>query len=219
MGVGPDGSGSDILGVVLVGGESRRYGSPKALEEVYGVPLVERARRALDTRLRRVVAVGGVTGLSEATAMEARPDDTPGQGPMGGLVTALRWAAELELGGVFVIACDLPLLPASLVDLMLRRWSPDTDALIPESHGPRGYEPLCAIYSLRCLPVAEGLLTEGRRSLEKLLGRVRVGRIPLASIEAIVEPETAFLNVNTPGDRVRVEEILRASEKKPGGGD
>jgi molybdopterin-guanine dinucleotide biosynthesis protein A len=92
-------------GVVLTGGASSRMGRDKALLEVDGKPMAVRVADAL-TRAgaSEVFCVGGDTDGLQAHGLPVVPDGRPGEGPLGGLVTALS-AARHDL--VVVLACDL----------------------------------------------------------------------------------------------------------------
>ena len=201
------------LGVILVGGESRRYGRPKALEPVAGLPMAEHSRLALAPHVSQVVAVGNALVLSDALGIPVRPDDRVDLGPMGGLLTGLRWAGELGMHGVFLLACDLPLVPPELVAMILGRRE-GVDVAIPESRGPRGCEPLCAWYGPGCQILIEETLSADRRAMDDLLRAARVHRLSLEDVEEVVDPEVAFLNVNTPEDRVAAEELLRKTPRE-----
>lgn len=111
------GSGSEnpFVGAVLTGGASRRMGRDKALIEVDGRPMaVTVARTLLTAGASEVVAVGGdAEGLS-AAGLDVVPDRYPGEGPLGGIITALGHFAALDLP-VMVLACDLPTPSASNV--------------------------------------------------------------------------------------------------------
>jgi molybdopterin-guanine dinucleotide biosynthesis protein A len=48
--------------------------------------------------------------------------------------------------------------------------------------------------------------------MDDLLRGARVRRIPLEDVEEVVDPEVAFLNVNTPDDRVEAERLLTSGE-------
>lgn len=175
--------------------------------------MAERSRLALAPHVSQVVAVGNALVLSDALGIPVRPDYRVELGPLGGLLTGLRWAGELGLHGVFLLACDLPLVPPELVAMILGR-AEDVDVAIPESHGPRGCEPLCAWYGPGCQPLIEETLSVGRRAMDDLLRSARVRRIPLEDVEEVVDPEVAFLNVNTPDDRVEAERLLTSSEMR-----
>lgn len=89
-----------FVGAVLTGGASRRMGVDKATITVDGVAMAARVAAALrQAGASEVVLVGRpVQGLASV------PDDTPGEGPLGGVLTALAWAAE---DVVVVAPCDL----------------------------------------------------------------------------------------------------------------
>jgi molybdopterin-guanine dinucleotide biosynthesis protein A len=155
----PNGSRSAVppglrpLGAILAGGRSRRYGTPKAFAEVGGVSLVERARRALEPSTRAVILVGDDPRLG-AFGLPLHPDVHPDIGPLAGLHTALRAAAEAGTPGAFVLACDLPLVPSDLVRALVLRFAEagGRRAVLPESPGPLGVEPLCGCYPVAWLP-------------------------------------------------------------------
>lgn len=75
-------------------------GRDKALIEVDGVPLARRvARAAAEAGAREVITVGGPdVGLRRVA------DEAPGEGPLGGVLTAL---AALPDSVVLVVSCDL----------------------------------------------------------------------------------------------------------------
>src|SRR5690606_29522274 len=98
------------VGAVLCGGASRRMGRDKALLVIGGRPLARRVAGSLRAAgAAAVVAIGGDEGGLRAAGLEVVPDDRPGEGPLGGLVTALRWAARRQppAAAVVVLACDL----------------------------------------------------------------------------------------------------------------
>lgn len=94
-------------GAVLCGGASRRMGRDKALVEVDGQPLALRVARALTLAgAEEVVGVGGAAAALQEHGLEMVADDRPGEGPFGGVLTALR-RAEPSHPVVFVASCDL----------------------------------------------------------------------------------------------------------------
>lgn len=88
------------MAAVLTGGASRRMGRDKASLPVDGVPMAVRvAEAARAAGAVEVVSIGApVDGVAH------RPDDHPGEGPLGAVLTALRWAGDRR---VLVLSCDL----------------------------------------------------------------------------------------------------------------
>ena len=198
----------DLLGVVLAGGEGRRFGGGKALAPLAGRPLAAWPLRALDACLPGSVVVANEPGISQALGVRGRRDHVPGLGPAGGLLTALRWAREEGKEGVFVLACDLPLMTPLVVERVLGAWSRDAPAVVPESAGSMEVEPLCAGYGAACLPPLEELLLEGPAPVVELLRRVRPRRVPASTLGSPEALREAFLNVNTRQEMVRAGELL-----------
>jgi molybdopterin-guanine dinucleotide biosynthesis protein A len=106
------------VGAVLCGGASRRMGTDKALVPVDGAALAQRVAGALRAGgCDRVLAIGGDGPALAALGLVPVPDRWPGEGPLGGLATALAAVGE---GDRLVLApCDLlhP-TPATVVRLL-----------------------------------------------------------------------------------------------------
>lgn len=195
------------LGAILAGGASRRFGSPKALARVGGRTIVERVRGALAEVVDEVVVIANEPALFAELGLPARADDVAGLGALGGIVTALRWARERGRPGALCVACDMPFVAPALLRTLLDHAEGAAEAVVPESRGRRGVEPLCAWYPVRALGAAEAMAASGERALHLFLGRVRTTRIPLAEVERMGDPEVLFLNVNTVEDHRRAMEL------------
>ena len=195
------------LGVILAGGASTRFGAPKALATVGGRRIIDRVRDALAAAVPEVVVSANDPVLFAGLGLPMRLDDVPGMGALGGIHTALRWAVEGGRSGALVVACDMPWVSAGLLRMIAERAAlTRADAVVPESGGRRGLEPLCAWYSIRCLPRIERMMAEGERRVHRLLiGGMDAEVIPLAEVRRIGDPDLLFLNVNTVDD-LRVAE-------------
>jgi molybdopterin-guanine dinucleotide biosynthesis protein A len=174
-------------GAVLCGGASSRMGRDKALIEVDGVSMVERVSRALEAGgCRPVVIVGGDRArLSAVSAREVVPDTWPGEGPLGGVIDAVRRFGAGGADGVVVAACDLPDLTADSVTAIAAAGGAAV-AVADRLHPGVARWPIAAVGRL------EALFEAGVRSLQEALDAL--GAVPIA-----VEP-AALRNVNRPGD-------------------
>ncbi len=103
-----------ILGAVLAGGKSTRFGSDKAMAELAGHTLLARAVDLLSGWCEHVVVVG------RATAPAPTLPDWPhaGMGPLGGIAAALHHALDEGYEAVLTIGVDSPDLPEDLADLL-----------------------------------------------------------------------------------------------------
>lgn len=112
---GPGEWPAPVVGAILCGGRSSRFGSDKALAPFRGTTVGGRVVAALrGAGIDPVVAIGGTAG--DALGLPTVPDRRPGEGPLAGLATALLWARR---GRVLVVPCDLPLLEAEDVASLL----------------------------------------------------------------------------------------------------
>jgi molybdopterin-guanine dinucleotide biosynthesis protein A len=176
-------------GYVLVGGRSSRMGKDKALLPFGGITL---GQYVADTA---AAAVGKVTlvGDPERYGFLGYPvlaDRYPGEGPLGGILTALALSAE-EWN--LVLACDMPAVSREfLIRLLEAAEASDADALTPA--GPSGRpEPLCAVYHRRALTRFEHVFARGERKISLALAALHTVILP-------VEETGRFENVNTPAD-------------------
>jgi len=209
---------SDVLGAVLAGGQSLRYGSDKALATLAGVSLVRRAARSLERAIGRVVLVANEIETHAAGGLPVRPDLVPGVGALGGVHTAVSWAREEGLRGAVVLACDMPFVPSSLVG-HLAAGLDRQGVVVPASRSPRGLEPLCAAYGVDALPAIEAAIGRGDRAVVSFYADVDVRVEDLRTVSRFGDPDMMFFNVNRPEDRLRAETLLsgEATAEEPGG--
>jgi len=99
-----------LLGAVLAGGRSRRFGSDKALAELDGRALIDRAIDCLAPLVAAVVVCGRV--VPGRLSLPDRPG--PDLRPLGGLNAALHHAASHGYTGVLSTGCDMPVFPTEL---------------------------------------------------------------------------------------------------------
>jgi molybdenum cofactor guanylyltransferase len=178
-------------GVVLTGGASRRMGRTKALIEVEGRPMATWVAAALlEAGCSPVVALGGDANELEPLDLRIVADTRPGQGPLGGVISALeRVGAGAD--HVFVVACDVPALRgADLVPFIdAARDHPEVDVVVARTDR---LEPACALWSSRSLHPLREVFATGERALHRAIGR-------LDAHEIDVRPG-ALRNINVPAD-------------------
>lgn len=202
--------------MVVAGGQSRRYGSPKARARLAGLTLLERALGILRaTGLEAGVIANRTDDLPRdplPAAVPVRPDLTPGAGPLGGLHAALAWAREREDAGVFLLGCDLPLVPPALVARLANGFDAARPTA-PASPGPLGFEPLCACYPVGLAAAAEDWLAAGRFGMGEFVRAHNPVVVTRDQFASVAGAEHAFLNVNTPADRDRAADLLSLQAK------
>lgn len=197
-----------IFGVLLAGGNSRRFGQPKVLAPLAGSPMGAWGIRALQATGLDVGVISATEGVGAALGVPARADLVVGLGPIGGLWTALRWAEERGDDGVLLLGCDMPLVNEPLLRAIVG-WSDTARAVVPI--GSAGLEPLCALYRSTCTAEVESRLHSEDLSLQGLARAVGATFIGEEVVAGVTDPRQAFLNVNTTEDKDLVERLLQSS--------
>jgi molybdenum cofactor guanylyltransferase len=173
----------DLTGILLVGGASTRFGSPKALARLNGETLAERAWRTLGEACAHRLAVGKAEELLELD-LPVLDDGTEVRAAMAGVVAGLR-AAPTEVA--VVVPVDTPLLtPQVLLELA----DACADAAVPETG------PLPGAYRKSALPVLQRRLLEGRLALREALTDLDVRTLQIE--------DSLLANVNTPDELRRL---------------
>jgi molybdopterin-guanine dinucleotide biosynthesis protein MobB len=176
------------LGGVLVGGSSARMGRSKHLLEYRGRTFLERAAAAVAPHVAEVVLLGDGE-VPPALAANRRLPDPPGlDGPLAGLLGALRRAPAATWVSV---ACDTPLVDADAVAWLLSCRRPGVRIVLPHDAAGRP-EPLFAVWE----PQARALL---ERVAQAGAGPAAVAGEPGVATPPIPEALARQLrNVNSP---------------------
>lgn len=196
-----------LVGAVLAGGQSARFGRPKWREPLAGAPMATWAARALAPHAAEVVVVAPAP-LAIELGLDVVGDVPGGGGPLAGLVAALEHARSRGAAGSLVLACDLPLVDAGLVGALVRAWSGEA-VVAPERSGR--LQPLCALWSVSALHEARTALASDDRSVLGVAGRLDVRVVEEAVWRARTSAPDPLLNVNTPADLARAAQLLGAS--------
>lgn len=196
-----------VEGAVLAGGASSRMGTDKAALDWFGEPLAARVARALGACFARVSIV--LRAGAPAPIDLPRVDDRYAE--RAAIVGVHAALAAARAPAVLVAACDLPEVEPALV-LALAALAPaegGADVVVPV--GPRGPEPLLAVYRPRILPEIERRISRGALALHELLAAVEALAVPEDALRA-VDPELRSLaNLNRPED-VRALAAARSAQ-------
>lgn len=187
-------------GAVLCGGASRRMGTDKSILPIDGVPMAERVAKALEAAgCAPVVLIGGDPARLADLRRPFIADRWPGQGPLGGVITALTALSDLTARStghgtdVVVAACDLAWLDHATVGQLLaaaRSTQSAPDVVVART---TRLEPALAWWSITCLPALEGQWARHVRALHEAIDALNT------VVFVDVDPSTVR-NVNTPHD-------------------
>ncbi len=159
-------------------------GIDKALIQIEGVAMARRVADVLAAAgCQRVVAVGGDRPAIGRLGLELVDDAFPGEGPLGGILTALAIGAP-----AVVVACDLPRLQSVTVAALI--------AAIDGHHAAIAFsvraEPLCAVWTADAVTSLRAKFDSGERAVHRAIDGLDIAWVPVAVAD--------LRNVNTPGD-------------------
>lgn len=178
------------VGAVLTGGGSRRMGRTKALVPYRGEPLAARVAGAMhDGGCDPVVLVGGDVEELAVLNLPMLADRWPGQGPLGGVISALGAGGDAD---VVVAACDL----AGLHGGAVRRMVEAPPAGVAVAFGRRRH-PTLGRWTRDVASELEAIFAAGERSLMGALDALEAIGVPVVHVQL---DERQLRNVNTPDD-------------------
>jgi molybdopterin-guanine dinucleotide biosynthesis protein A len=208
-----------VFGFVQAGGGSARFGSDKALVEFGGKTL-------LAWTVELVAAVCGETKIVAAAGKYAHApalilaDQWPGQGPLGGILTALQSMNE-RLGSssampardhrrdsyALILGCDMPFLRREwLAYLCDRAVKSAAQVVVPESEN--GLEPLCACWRTDAASMIQAAFDGGVRKVTEAMKRVPMEVLDESAWKRFDTDNRLFWNMNTPEDYEQARRIL-----------
>ncbi len=219
---------ADVAGIVLAGGGSTRFGRDKALVTIGDEPVLARLCSVLRALTADVKIVGSREKYS-GFGVECIPDRWPGEGPLGGIVTAL--GAPAREGGEpgrmpalpgsesaagagrpewnLIIGCDMPFLTGEwLAYLIQRAHASEAEVVAPRS--AHGLEPLCACWRTTAAEKLRRVFNGGVRKVTEGMKHLTMEVLDEAHWKRFDSAERLFWNMNTPGDYDEAKRILEA---------
>lgn len=180
-----------MVGIVLAGGQSRRFGEPKALQLWKGKAFLFYSIDALQPSVDEIVVVSHLKELVHLPEITVYEDleEYRGLGPLVGILTGMEAAAS---DWYIVLPCDVPLVTNEIIRRIIGEVKESVDAVVPIVDGR--IQPLFACYHKSVKEKLGLLLREGKRSMKELLSLCTVAYV----IEEKLGVNTqVFVNVNT----------------------
>jgi molybdopterin-guanine dinucleotide biosynthesis protein A len=196
-----------VVGVVLAGGRSVRFGGEKAVALLGGRPLlvwaVERLRSVcaeVAVNVRPGTEAEAVARSLELPVLYDEPGDATG--PLAGVKAGLIWAEARGARSLAVSPCDAPLLPDDLYVRLLEVAGGDAAM----AHTRDGRQPLCALWPVAALPTVRAALADGAHPPTwQVLERLGARKVSFDAPEA-------FANINTRDDLAAAAAARAAAE-------
>jgi molybdopterin-guanine dinucleotide biosynthesis protein A len=145
-------------------------GTDKAFVTVDGVAMARRVATALRAGgAASVVCVGGDRAGLRRLGLPSIEDEWPGEGPLGGLVTALGWAHEAGRETLLLAGCDQPWLDAEAVRGLVEAHAKAASA-VTLYRVDTTVQPLPGVYEVALRRELEVAMANGERALGSVFG-------------------------------------------------
>jgi molybdenum cofactor guanylyltransferase len=212
-----------VHGFVQAGGGSTRFGTDKALMRLDGKTMLQRTGELLASVCHDVMIVAAAGKYADAP-WPVIADRWPGQGPLGGILTALHHLRTTDPGDqerneggdscpfALILSCDMPFLTAEFLKFLTDR-ALASEAAITVPEASRRLEPLCACWCSAAVSAIQTAFDAGGRKVTEAMKHVSMEVLDEADWKRFDTDGRLFWNMNTPAD---YEEARRVLEERAG---
>lgn len=192
-----------MTGIILAGGNNTRIGTNKAFLTVDGKPIIEKHISIFKELFDEVLIAANDDESYKHLGVTVVKDTMPGRNSLGGIYSGI---IEARNEYCFITACDMPFLKRDLIlYLMNKRYH--YDAVVPVFNN--SVQPLCAVYSKKCIEYIEKQLVQNNLKIIQVLGQMNVHYIPESIVRQFDTYGASFININTPADYMRYKEGIQ----------
>src|SRR5690625_4448493 len=179
------------IGILLAGGLSRRYGSPKAFAEMNGKKFYEMVYGILQSVCDQVIIVTRkefIDWFPDKYHVIVDVDDFSGCGPLAGIYSAM---VEKEAENYVVLPCDMPLMTSQVMKKLVTLHANDVTVVCSEGY----LQPLVSTWSKNVKKDIYTALDKGKFKMTDVLETVDTDQI---DGDKISHSPLVFMNINTP---------------------
>lgn len=196
------------LGYVQAGGGSTRFGKDKALVTLGGKTMLQRTCDLL-LEVCKETAIIAAPGRYPLTNIRQVEDRWPGEGPLGGILTALLDAKcrDANVDWALVVSCDMPFLTVEWLRYMMERANASkADAVVPRS--TTGLEPLCACWNVSAVRQIQVDFAGGVRRIGETLQHLKTETLDESEWKRFDSAGRLFCNMNTTAEYEEIRRVL-----------
>jgi molybdopterin-guanine dinucleotide biosynthesis protein A len=211
-----------LRGFVQAGGGSTRFGTDKALVRLAGKTMLQRAGELLES-VCDAVAIVAPEGKYADTAWPLLQDRWPGEGPLGGILTALldlRDPAAYHGSRLtdhesrcLILSCDMPFLTQEFLAYLRDRAICSRALVVVPQQAASGLEPLCACWDSRAASGVQAAFDSGVRKVTEAMKRLPMEVLDESAWKRFDTGNRLFWNMNTPGDYEEARRILETRHR------
>ena len=197
-------SENNILGVVLAGGKSKRFGEDKSEVKLGSKTLLEHTLNKIKSKFNTIIIVSNNKIVKDYITIK---DCIDGQlGPLVGVLSAMKWINKNNYSYNWIITfpCDTPFFNISIIDKFVE-VSQLNDSLLYFAKSEEKRHNIFGLWSLKLIETLEmDIIKNNHRKVEKWADKIGVKTINISYKE--VDP---FFNINTKTDLEVAKKILK----------
>jgi len=194
-------------GFLQAGGGSTRFGTDKAVAVLAGKTMLQRTGELLASVCDEVAIVATPQKYS-SEHWPVIEDRWPGQGPLGGILSALS-SLDGSAASALILSCDMPFLTADFLHFLWER-AERTSALVVVPESENGLEPLCACWRAAAVPTIQTAFGQGVRKVTEAMKRLPMEVLDESAWKRFDTKNRLFWNMNTPEDYEQAQRILES---------
>ena len=198
---------NNVLGVVLAGGKSQRFGQDKVEATLGNKTLIEHTLDKIKFKFEDVIIVSQKTNFKDYKIIN---DCIDGQlGPLVGVLSAMKWIKKNNkpYGWVATFPCDTPFFNIKIIDEFIK-FSKTNDSLLYFVKSNKIRHNIFGLWSLKLIEILEkDIIKNNYRKVEKWADKIGVRIINIED-----NKKDFFLNINTKDDLIAAERILKQND-------
>jgi molybdopterin-guanine dinucleotide biosynthesis protein A len=195
---------NNILGVILAGGKSKRFGQEKSQVKLGDKTLLEHSLSKLKSKFDKILIVTNSNTIKDHTTIN---DSIEGQlVPLVGVLSAMKWIKKnkFSYNWVATFPCDTPFFNISIIEEFYKA-SKLNDNLLYFVKSKEKRHNIFGLWSLKLIEILEKDIIENNyRKVEKWADKVGVKTINVSYDNA--DP---FFNINTKEDLIEAKKIFK----------
>ena len=200
----------NVLGVILAGGKSSRFGSNKSLSNLANNKLIEHVINKIDTYFPKILIVSNDSSLKiENKKIKIIKDCIEGYlGPLVGVLTAMKYANSYKNKYKWIITfpCDTPFFNRIIIKKMIEKTNLADEKIYFVKDRKQRHN-IFGIWSTSLEKVLEDDLKNNFRKVD-----LWADKIGCNFIEKDIQNENEFLNINTKEDLELAEKIYKKND-------
>ncbi len=185
---------TDIAGLVIAGGTSKRFGSDKYKAELLGKSLLSLSVDNLEPHVAEII----VNLPNDHTSADYQlVYENQGLGPLSAVISGMKWARVHGYSWLLTTPVDVPVLPDGLIEAL----KGEGDGAYAEADD--GLHGLCALWPVKDMEAIQNLLGNGKRAVN--------GAHKLLDNNPVFYPAKTkedYFNINTQADLARLKTFL-----------